>query len=238
MRAVFACFFSAMLLVNLGFALSVKPPKVEDGLSLYNDKRLKEAFSVFRTLCSQRHSKACFSLAFMYESGQGVPKSDSKASKYYDRACKGRISAACFNLGLLYERKKRTKQANLAFAQGCALRHNESCKHLATGYEKAKQHDLSVEFYEQSCKLKDATACFKLAQLYDEGSVTRQNTKAALFNYSNSCNLGLGKACFALGEYHESRDKALARRYYGKACDENYSPACLAYKRLDEMQAQ
>ena len=187
MRAVFACFFSAMLLVNLGFALSVKPPKVEDGLSLYNDKRLKEAFSVFRTLCSQRHSKACFSLAFMYESGQGVPKSDSKASKYYDRACKGRISAACFNLGLLYERKKRTKQANLAFAQGCALRHNESCKHLATGYEKAKQHDLSVEFYEKSCKLKDAAACFKLAQLYDEGSVTRQNTKAALFNYSHSC---------------------------------------------------
>ena len=237
-NAIIRLVLGVLVALNVGYAVIQKAPTMQDGLNFYEKRRFKDALKVFQTLCARQNARACFSLGFMYEAGQGAKKSDGKASKYYDKACKSKVAAACFNLGLLYERNKRGKNAEFAFVQACSLKHKESCKRLAVGFEKQGQNDLAVAMYDKSCDLKDARACFKLAKLYEDGNVTRQDTKTALFHYSNSCNLGFGEACFVLGEHHESKDKPLAKRYYGKACDENYSPACNAYKRLNEAEIQ
>ena len=231
-------FLSLLIAMSACFAPLPKAQSMQDGLNLYEKKRFKEAAAVFDRLCGRQNARACFSLGFMYEGGQGVPKSDGKASRYYDRACKSRVAAACFNLGLLYERHRRASQAEVVFYEACSLGHKNSCKRLALSYERQGRNDLAVALYDKSCGLKDARACFRLAKLYEEGNVTRQNTKTALFHYSNSCSLGFGEACAWLGRHHEPTDKALAKRYYGKACDENHSKSCADYKRLNETAAE
>ena len=226
--------FLLALALCLQAAVSVKSPSVKEGLALQEVKRYKEALQVFSTLCKQRNARACFSLALMYENAQGVKRDDKEARKHYDRACKGQISSACFNLGLNFERNKLSKEADMAFYRACALNHLDSCVILAAKYKKKQKGDLAVEFFNKSCKLKDARSCLELARLYEDGKITRQNTKLAMSAYSTACSLGQPEACFYLGERNEGKDDNLAKRYYGRACDTSYARACDAYKRLNK----
>lgn len=227
-------FILSLMVLYLGAAVSVKAPSFKEGLALQEAKRYKEALQIFKTLCRQHNSRACFSLALMYENAQGVNRDDKEARKHYDRACKGRISSACFNLGLNFERNKLNKEADVAFYRACALKHLDSCTILAAKYKKKQKGDLAVEFFNKSCKLKDAHSCLELARLYEDGTITRQNIKLAMSAYSTACSLGQPEACFYLGERNEGKDDNLAKRYYGRACDTSYARACDAYKRLNK----
>lgn len=222
-----------LMLVFLGFAVA---NTLEKAYTLYNAKRFLDAARIFNQLCQKPNARACFSLAYMYEAGQGVVRSDSEARKYYSRACRSKLPSACFNLALLYERHDDANAANVALYEACALRHTAACKKLGSTYEAWQEGDLAVKFYDKACKFRDSAACFKLGQLYDDGNITRQNPKAAQSSYSNACTLGLGEACFVLGQQNEGQDNALARKYYGKACDLSHQNGCVAYKRMIEGQ--
>lgn len=200
--------------------------------SLYNAHRFLDAAKIFNKLCQKPNAKACFSLAYMYEAGQGVARSEHEAQKYYARACKERLASACFNLALLYERNNNTNAANVALYKACDMHHIDACVRLGVIYEAWKEGDLAVKFYDKACKLQDAKACLSLGVLYDEGNFTRQNAKAAQSAYSNACIFGSGEACFMLGLQNETADKTRAQKYYGKACDLNFNDGCEAYKRL------
>lgn len=224
-------FLALFLFFNSLFALS----DLEEGLRLYEANKLSKAYEVFKNLCEKDISKACFSLAFMYESAKGVGKDLNQAYKFYDKACKLGLANACSNMALLLQNQGYKNEALLAFDKACALGEALSCNNIALFYEKEKDGQMALAFYKRSCDLKDARACYQLGSLYDKGELVKVSAKSALAFYSKSCTLGFGEACYLLGRYNqlEEKDLAKAKRYFGMACDKKYQEACAAYKELN-----
>ena len=60
------------------------------------------AFRGFKTLATQGHADAQFYLGTMYENGEGVPRDDAEAEKWYRRAAEQGYADAQSALGLMY----------------------------------------------------------------------------------------------------------------------------------------
>ncbi|TQR32410.1 sel1 repeat family protein [Campylobacter sp. MIT 99-7217] len=210
---------------------------LDEGLKAYENKNYNKALSIFNELCKKNSSaKACYSIAFMFENGEGVDQDNEQAKSYYKLACQNKLSSACFNLALLMiEDEDDENETNLTLYRACSLSHSLACERLGIIYEAKKDGDLAVEFYTRACQLKNAPACFRLGDLYKKGSLVKQNTRTAIRTYENACELKFGEACYVVGRYHqeEKKDNTLAKRYLGKACDLNHLEACEAYKQIN-----
>ncbi|TQR54205.1 tetratricopeptide repeat protein [Campylobacter troglodytis] len=224
-------FIILAILFKFSLALSLN-----ETVALYEAKRYELAFHNFNLLCQQNSATACFFLGLMYDQAQGVKENESEASRLYELACKKGISSACFNNALLFDKNELTEEADLNFYKACQLRHIDACRNLGLRYEERKEGSTALSFYEKACKFKDGSSCFKLAKLYEEGNLVRQNVQLATRTYRTSCELNFTLACHLLGEHYEGSDNSLAKRYYGRACDKSYEPACEAYKRVNQAQ--
>ncbi|EAK1921710.1 sel1 repeat family protein [Campylobacter jejuni] len=224
-------FLALFLFFNSLLALS----ELEEGLKLYEANKFDKAYEIFKSLCEKDISKACFSLAFMYESAKGMSKDLNQAYKFYDKACKLGLANACSNMALLLQNQGYKNEALLAFNKACTLGESLSCNNIALFYEKEKDGQMASSFYKRSCDLKNARACYQLGSLYDKGELVKASVKSALAFYSKSCTLGFGESCYLLGRYNqlEKQDLTKAKRYFGMACDQKHQEACAAYKELN-----
>jgi TPR repeat protein len=74
----------------------------DEGDAAYRRGDYAAAVREWRPLAEQGNARAQAALGFLYESGMGVPKSDSEAAKWYLRAAEqGEINAQ-YNLGNMY----------------------------------------------------------------------------------------------------------------------------------------
>ena len=194
-----------IILFFLMLSIVFAQENLEQALRLYEKNQFAKAYEVFDRLCEKGSAKACFSIAYMNENSQGIPKNLKKAHQFYDKSCTLGLAKACSNLALLL---------------------NEE------GYE--NDAELALNFYKKSCDLKDARACYKLGSIYEKGEFVRQNLKSSLSFYSQSCSFGFAEACYLLGRYNEKEKKDMqsAKRYFGMACDKKHKEACEAYKEF------
>lgn len=84
-----------------------------------------------RTKAEQGGAKAQFNLGLMYRQGQGVPKDDAEAVKWYRKATEQGFAGAQTNLGLMYNKGEGVPRDDIEAYMWASLA-------AAQGHEKAK----------------------------------------------------------------------------------------------------
>ncbi|EKL9522840.1 sel1 repeat family protein [Campylobacter jejuni] len=192
-------FLALFLFFNSLLALS----ELEEGLKLYEANKFDKAYEIFKSLCEKDISKACFSLAFMYESAKGMSKDLNQAYKFFNKACTLGESLSCNNIALFYEKEKDGQMASSFYKRSCDLKNARACYQLGSLYDKGELVKASVKsalaFYSKSCTLGFGESCYLLGR-YNQ---------------------------------LEKQDLTKAKRYFGMACDQKHQEACAAYKELN-----
>ena len=119
--------FVCMLL--LAFTAQAIADSLSDAERTYYAGDYAKAAKLFAPLAEQGHASAQFSLAVMYENGQGVPQDYKEAAKWYRLAAEQGNALAQYNLGIMYDvgqgvpqdYKEAVKWYRLAAEQGNAL---------------------------------------------------------------------------------------------------------------------
>jgi len=139
-----------VILVALGGAARAGP--VEDAVAAYQRGDYATALRLWHLLAERGDADAQFHLGVMYESGQGVLRSDAEAIKWYRKAAEQGDAVAQFNLGVMY-------------AKGASPNYAEA----TLWYRLAADHGL-------------AGAQFNLGMMYEEGEgVSRDYVQAHMW---------------------------------------------------------
>ncbi len=141
-------------------------------------------------LCALKDAPACYDLALMYDSGQGVPKNQAKATQLYQKACDGGVQAACAKL-------RPTPKAGKAAQTGV----RKSPAH-GRASPAAPPPPSPADLAQQSCDAGQIADCTRLAAMYRKGEgVTKDDARAAvLLGYA--CAGKDAGACFDLALMH------------------------------------
>ena len=92
-----------VLFVLFGGLIAGGEGALEHGDRAYERGDFKSAFELFEKSCKEGNAKACFNLAVMYDKGEGVQKSKSKAIHYFQKACDNGEMQVCVLMGVIYE---------------------------------------------------------------------------------------------------------------------------------------
>jgi len=127
--------------------------------------------ATWRTRAAQGDAEALNALGNAHALGQGVPRDDNEALRYYQEAAKSGYAPACFNLGLIYE-------------LGRGVPRNEA---------------EAARWYRQAAAQNHPRAALQLAVLLEDGrGVTRNEPEAARL-YRIAAEQGIGAAQTSLG---------------------------------------
>jgi uncharacterized protein len=112
---------ASLVLVAIGGAATAGP--FEDAVAAYQSGDYAAALRVWRRLAEQGDADAQFRLGVMYESGEGVLRSDAEAIKWYRKAAEQDDAVAQFNLGVMYAKGVSPNHAEAARWYRCAADH-------------------------------------------------------------------------------------------------------------------
>jgi TPR repeat protein len=110
-----------VMLVVMGGAASAGP--FEDAVAAYQRGDYGTALRLWHLLAQQGDADAQFRLGVMYESSQGVLRSDAEAIKWYRKAAEQDDAVAQFNLGVMYAKGVSPNHAEAALWYRCAADH-------------------------------------------------------------------------------------------------------------------
>ena len=109
------------MLVAIGGAATAGP--FEDAVAAYHRGDYATALRLSHPLAEQGDADAQFHLGVMYESGQGVLRSDAEAIKWYRKAAEQDDAVAQFNLGIMYAKGGSPSYAEAALWYRLAAEH-------------------------------------------------------------------------------------------------------------------
>jgi uncharacterized protein len=112
---------ASLMLVATGGAATAGP--FEHAVAAYQSGDYAAALRVWRPLAEQGDADAQFYLGVMYESGQGVLRSDAEAIKWYRKAAQQDDAVAQFNLGIMYAKDGSPNYAEAALWYRLAADH-------------------------------------------------------------------------------------------------------------------
>lgn len=100
-------------------------------ISLFGNDVVKQ-----QKACDNGDAVSCYTLANMYNKGEGVKKSHKKAFFFYKRACEiDKYGEACYNLAHLYIKGRGIKEdkamAKEYYGQACDNEYEAGCKKYA-----------------------------------------------------------------------------------------------------------
>jgi len=82
--------------------------------------------------CDNGNARGCFTLAFMYDFGEGVKQDTPKATELYSKACETGYAGGCLVLGAMYHVgegvKKDTLIAKRLYGKACDGGNDRGCK--------------------------------------------------------------------------------------------------------------
>ncbi|PHS32556.1 MAG: hypothetical protein COA92_06705 [Sulfurovum sp.] len=198
-------------------------------------KNESEGLRLHKKSCSLGNGEAgCYGLGVTYSlKGFNAKKNNVKAFRYHAKAHK------------FYKR-------------GCDKGNDaESCGALADNYKFGlgvkKNGGLSVYYYrkaiklfDEECKNNNFRACNKIGSMYRDGKGVTKNYRKAAEYYHVGCDKGDVASCFGLGVTYNialimrqpidsfTEDKAMAKKYFLKACDNNIVAGCEQFSELNK----
>lgn len=89
---------------------STSSSEIEQAVSLVENKKYKEAFSIFKKLAEAGDPEAQHNLALLYRTGQGVEKDYTQSGHWFRMAADQGVSDAQYYLGYMYDTGEGVEQ--------------------------------------------------------------------------------------------------------------------------------
>jgi TPR repeat protein len=186
--------------------------------------------------CNSGALQACYRLALLHESGDGVTKDTGRALDLYRRAC---ASEGCFVNGFATNhgpRVERAKSAAALFEDACEKGIAVGCFDLGTLYDMAEgvpRDPARLDaLWRKACDAGVLRGCNYLAQRYETGAPgLRPDPAKAVALFDKGCQEKHDtSSCYNLGLLYEkgkvvARDATRAAALFEKACDATADPA-------------
>ncbi len=185
-------------------------------------------------------AKAQTLLGISYLDGDGVPKDDAEAVKWYRKAADQGYAPAQLNLGFMYENGEgvvkdeveAVKWYRRAADQGYALAQFNLGVMYAKGQGVVKDEAEAVKWYRKAAEQGDASAQFNLGVMYANGQGVVKDEVEAVKWYRKAADQGYANAQSNLGNMYADgrgvpKDEAEAVKWYRKAADQGVANAQL-----------
>lgn len=160
---------AAALAASLGLAASAAAD-MADADALYGSGRFEEAFAAYAEQASDQNGMAMLRMAQMFEAGEGVAASRTRALTWYRRAAAHDVPEAHFRIGQMYE----------------------------TGIGVPRNYAEAVRAYREAADLGHAGGLIALANLYADGSGAMPDTSEAARLLKQAADSGNTQAGAAL----------------------------------------
>lgn len=195
--------------------------------------------------CEGGQMSSCSQLAEVLVSPQAPEPNATRALQLFTQACQAddQAATACHGRGkLLYDGSSGLARdlaaAAAAFERACEHEHEASCGMLgvmqARGHGMAKDQDAAKARVRLGCEqARLDEACRLWGHWLADGGLVKRDAKAARKYLEPLCRRGHAEACQRVGridEYGEAgaRNPAGAELSYGRACELEHQPGCLA----------
>jgi hypothetical protein len=133
-------------------------------------KQYSEARHLAEQACDGGSADSCVNVGWLYDTGHGVRRDESRAASFFQRACDGGSAEGCFNLGADYDAGKGVA---LDYAQAAAL-------------------------FQRACDGGNAEGCGDLGELYAKGVGVAQDSAKGTLLLQKGCSGGDQQACSQL----------------------------------------
>ena len=191
-----------------------------------------------RRQADQGNASAQSYLGFMYETGEGVPKNEAKAVKWYRLAADQGDTVAQTNLGLMYadgrgvleDDREAVKWFRLAADQGVATAQFNLGLMYANGEGVPENDAEAVKWFRFAADQGDADAQSNLGLMYANGEGVPENDAEAAEWYRLAADQGVASAQFNLGVMYANgegvpQNDAEAAEWYRLAADQGVASA-------------
>jgi TPR repeat protein len=136
----------------------------------YNGGDFPGAFAEYMPLAKQGNADAQFMIGYMYAAGEGVPRNDDEAVKWYQAAAEQGNSAAQFNLGKKYEGHNDAEAAkwfHLAAEQGILPAAKRLGRLYLTGRGVPRDYDQAKGWLRRAAEGGDVASQYLLGFVYE-----------------------------------------------------------------------
>ena len=145
----------------------------QEAKRLILQKQYSEARHFAEQACDGGSAESCVNLGWLYDTGHGVRRDESRAASFYQRACDGGSAEGCFNLGADYDAGKGVApdhaQGAALFEKACDGGNAEGCgdlgEHYAKGLGVAQDSAKGTLLLEKGCSGGDQGSCDRLKQI-------------------------------------------------------------------------
>jgi hypothetical protein len=198
----------------------------------------QRAAVLYREACRDGYLWACYQLADLARSGQGMLPDAEAAARLLEHACVGGESRACLRWGQMLERGEGIPadpaRAESLFEAECAASRTAGCWRLGLFLaERRVDGDAEGavrlrEAFRRGCTGGSGDSCRRLAELLETDGEMRE---AARY-FGRACERNDFAGCFRWAEYLESGaggsepDPEFAQKLYRKACGGGVEAAC------------
>ncbi len=164
----------------------------------YQNKNYHQALALYLPLAEQGQMNAQFTLAWMYDNGEGVSQDKGQAVRWYRKAAEQGHADAQYNLGSLYTRGDGVNQDKgqavhwyrKAAEQGDPDAQFNLGVMYATGEGVSQDKEKAVQWYRKAAEQGDANAQYNLGVKYDNGEGVNQDKEQAIYWYKKASEQG------------------------------------------------
>jgi len=142
----------------------------QEAKRLILQKQYSEARHLAEQACDGGSADSCVNVGWLYDTGHGVRRDESRAASFFQRACDGGSAEGCLNLGADYDAGKGVV---LDYAQAAAL-------------------------FQKACNGGIAEGCGDLGDLYAKGLGVAQDSAKGTLLLQKGCSGGDQQACSQL----------------------------------------
>lgn len=198
--------------------------------------------------CDEGGGEACARLGTQFKAGEGVPRSELEASRYFEKACKLGETMACGALGLLLLDSDaqllgdQNERGLMLLKEACRAGHLSFCTVIGVAYRTGKQVKMDGEqanrYLSMACDGGEGLACDELGQMRLSESLgmpqsgNRRAVLVAAYDYlARGCARDVVKSCLSLGlgyigAEESMRDDKQGRMFLGRGCELGSGTAC------------
>ncbi len=200
---------------------------------------IKRSESLARKGCDGGFPSACAHLGFLYSTGRGMSRDDTRATALFEVACDGGDPAGCYNVGLMYEKQRgvprNDARALLGYVHGCEGGYPQACTNLGFLYDRGigviANPERAARLYERACPGDACTAgdpigCLNFGIFLRDGRGVARDESRAIELFERSCGENIGAACNNLGILIEASDAERALELFRKGCRLGSSGGC------------
>ncbi|MBQ9619043.1 MAG: sel1 repeat family protein, partial [Neisseriaceae bacterium] len=109
--------------------------------------------------------------------------------------------------------------------------------HYEEGISVEQNYAQALQWYTKGCDQGEGLSCVSIGILYDEGRGVPRSVQQADHFFEKSCTNGDAGGCILLGlhyNYGLKRNSAVAKKYFGIACDLGDQKGCDLYKEIKQ----